>query len=61
MVLLLALEKDSQQLKINTDSNLKNREKWCNVVRKGNKKMRMPAEDAQRGRSRSPRRAIAIN
>ena len=61
MVLLLALEKDSEQLKINNDNNLKNREKLCNVVRNGNKKLRVPAEDAQRGRSRSPRRAIAIN
>ena len=64
MVTLLALAKYNDQKKINSDHNLKNREKWCNVVRNGNKKIRMPVEetqDAQRGRSRSPRRAIAIN
>ena len=64
MVLLLALAKDIEQLKINNDNNLKIREKWCNVVRNGNKQFRVPVEetkDAQRGKSRSPRRAIAIN
>ena len=61
MVTLLALAKVREQEKINNDNNLKNREKWCNVVRNGNNKFRVPAEDAQRGRSRSPRRAIAIN
>jgi len=64
MVTLLALAKVREQEKINNDNNLKHREKWCNVVRNGNKQIRVPVEetqDAQRNRSRSPRRAIAIN
>ena len=43
MVLLLALAKDCEQWKINNDNNLRNRETWCNVVRNGNKKIRVPA------------------
>ena len=64
MVTLLALAKVREQEKINNDNNLRNSEKLCNVVRNGNKTFRVPVEetkDAQRGRSRSPRRAIAIN
>ena len=57
-------EKEKEKEQINNNYKLKILEKWCHIIKHGNKQFRVPVEetqDGQRGRSRSPRRAIAFN